>query len=100
MVFSGSPVSEKNPDRKTSLQGDIFLRWPLLLFWGDSDASPHMLRKLRSGGSQGFTSALQVANLHLLGIAKGREPSLHSNPPTPGPSSTPLTAANKDMLSF
>src|SRR5829696_10158556 len=32
-----------------------------------------MLRKLRSRGSQGFTSGLQVANLHLRGIAKGRD---------------------------
>src|SRR5919107_5073537 len=32
-----------------------------------------MLRKLRSRGSQGFTSGLQVASLHLRGIAKGRD---------------------------
>jgi hypothetical protein len=43
-------------------------------YWGDLDASPpHLLRKLRSRGSQGFTSGLQVASLHLRGIAKGRD---------------------------
>src|SRR5918993_5309649 len=34
-----------------------------------------MLRKLSLRGSKGFTSGLQVANLHLRGIAKGRDPS-------------------------
>src|SRR5215204_1989307 len=34
-----------------------------------------MLRKLRLWGSQGFTSALQVLNLHLPGIAKVRDTS-------------------------
>ena len=58
-----------------------------------------MLGEIRSTGSQGFTSSLEVANLHLPGIGKGRDTSLHSNP-LPGPSSTTLTAANKDMLSF
>jgi hypothetical protein len=42
-------------------------------YGGDLDASPHMLGKLRSRGSQGFASGLQVASLHLRGIAKGRD---------------------------
>jgi hypothetical protein len=35
---------------------------------------PHVA-KIKIKGSQGFTSGLQVANLHLRGIAKGRDPS-------------------------
>ena len=58
-------------------RGVSFCRWQLLLFWGESDESPHMLGKLRSRGSQGFTSSLLVANLPLPGIAKGRDTSLH-----------------------
>src|SRR5215213_6171095 len=76
-------VSENRMCRKPRLREDIFCRWQLLLFWGDPDASLDMLRKLRSRGSQGFTSGLQVANLRLLALAKGRDtsaPILSSRP--------------------
>src|SRR5215203_1918663 len=82
-LFAGSRVSENGPHRIPSFREDIFCRWQLLLFWGDLDASLHMLRKLRSRGPQGFTSGLLVANLRLLALAKGRDtsaPILSSRP--------------------
>src|SRR5919107_3725033 len=76
-------IAENVMWRKPSFREDIVCRWQLLLFWGDSDERLHMLRKLRSRGPQGFTSGLQVANLRLLALAKGRDtsaPILSSRP--------------------
>jgi len=39
-------------------------------YWGDSGASPHMLRELKLRGSQGFIIGLPVANMHLPGMRR------------------------------
>jgi hypothetical protein len=39
-------------------------------YWGGSGASPHMLGKLKSRGSQGFIIGLQVANMRLPGMRR------------------------------